>query len=501
MTDKSQIKRLYDPADAASIFGYSSKLLNSTLAEVMAIIDPNVTADDMIRGGKGSLGNMVEEFFFGYQPNSDTRPDFHEAGVELKVTPLKRGKSDELLIKERLVIDMINYCTVVEQKFEDSLLYKKFLLMLIIFYIHEKNTPWKDMMFIYSVLWAIKEKDLELIRQDYEKIINKIKSGLAHEISESDTYYLAACTKGQDSTKTRKQPFSDVPAKSRAFSLKPSYTRTILDFVRNSGTNMATNTGIVPKTKSLVSADDLKKSTFEEILSKRFEPYYGKDYKELSKLLGMKISPKEKSKYARIAKRILLKGLNNFEDAEEIRKAGIIAKTIRIEANGCIKEHMSFENIDYQEVYDTDDWTDSRWYEIVNSRMMLIVFRQEDKKSRIWKDEKRYVLDKIVFTSLPNDVIDEAEQYWNNIKQNVTNNTLRDSNEDCEHSEVNTFWRISDKKNFHVRPKAQTSKDLTESPITGEPVRKKCYWLDNKYLKHILQLAYSEEWNKKFAKR
>ena len=489
--------RSYDSTDAASIFGYSSRLLNNTLAEVMAILDPDVTADEMLHRGKGSLGNMVEEFFFGYQPNSDPRPDFPEAGVELKVTPLKRGKS-ELLIKERLVIDMINYFTVVEQKFEDSLLYKKFLLMLIIFYIHEKDTPWKDMMFVYSVLWAIKDKDLELIRQDYDKIVNKIRSGLAHEISESDTYYLAACTKGQDSSVMRNQPFSDIPAKSRAFSLKPSYTRTILDFVRNSGSNMATNTGIVPKLKSLVSTEELKTATFEDILSKRFEPYYGKDYKQLANLLGINILSVDKGKYARIAKRILLEGLNDYDEAEEIRKAGIIAKTIRLEANGRIKEHMSFENIDYQEVHETDDWTDSRWYEIVNSRMMLIVFRQEDKDTIEWRDERRYVLDKIVFTSLPNDVISEAEQYWNNIKQNVENNTLRDANEDCSPDDVNTFWRISDHKHFHVRPKAQTSKDLTESPITGEAIRKKCYWLDNKYLKYILQLAYGKEWNNKF---
>ncbi|MCF0196883.1 MAG: hypothetical protein HUK03_06585, partial [Bacteroidaceae bacterium] len=442
--------------------------------------------------------NMVEEFFFGYKPNPDPRPDFPIAGVELKVTPLKKGVK-ELLIKERLVIDLINYYTVVEESFEESMLCKKFLLMLIIFYIHEKDTPWRDMKFIYSVLWAIKDKDIEIIRQDYETIIGKIKAGLAHELSESDTYYLAACTKGQDSTELRSQPFCDIPAKSRAFSLKASYMRTILNFVRDSNSDMATNTGIVPNIKSLVTVDELKTATFEEVLTKRFEPYYGLDYKELSKALNLNLSAKDKGKYARIAKRILLKGLNNYEEADEIKKAGIIAKTIRLEANGRMCEHMSFENIDYNEIHETEDWTDSRWYEIVHSRMMLIVFRRSDSPLPEWEDEKRYVLDKIVFTSLPHDVIDEAEAFWTNIKANVENNTLHDLNDKCRKEQVNTFWRISDHHSFHVRPKAQTSKDLTESPLTGEPVSKKCYWLDNKYLTHILQLAYKEEWGKKFS--
>ena len=489
--------RNYNPADPASIFGFSKQLLDKTLVETMAILDPSISATAMNRKGKGALGTMVEEFVYGRKPNSDPMPDFNEAGVELKATPLKKGKK-ELLIKERLVIDVINYCSVVEKSFEDSMVYKKFLLMLILFYIHADNTEWKDMKFIYSVLWQIKDNDLEIIKQDYYIILNKIKEGKAHELSESDTYYLAACTKGKDSSSLRRQPFSNELAKQRAFSLKASYMRTILDFVRNSGSNMISNTGIRPELKQLVSVDELRQQSFEHILIDRFVCFYGHDYKQIAEYFRMKIKPKEKSKYARISKRILLDGLNSFDEAEEIRKAGIIAKTIRIEANGKIKEHMSFENIDYEEIHSTEDWTESRWYEIVNSRMMLIVFRREDLNTPEWQNERRYVLDKIVFTSFPNAIHQEAKLYWQNIKNNVENNTLRDANEDCDKKYVNSFWRLSDHHNFHVRPKAQTSLDKTTSPITGEAVRKKCYWLDNRYLTKILQLTYGSDWDIKF---
>lgn len=34
--------------------------------------------------GKGAIGTMIEESWFGYSPNSESEPDFPEAGVELK---------------------------------------------------------------------------------------------------------------------------------------------------------------------------------------------------------------------------------------------------------------------------------------------------------------------------------------------------------------------------------------------------------------------------------
>ena len=56
---------------------------------------------------------------------------------------------------------------------------------------------------------ALPEKDLLIIRQDFDTIVNKIKKGKAHELSEGDTDYLAACRKGQKGEKERKQPFSE----------------------------------------------------------------------------------------------------------------------------------------------------------------------------------------------------------------------------------------------------------------------------------------------------
>ncbi len=65
---------------------------------------------------------------------------------------------------------------------------------------------------------------MEVILEDYNRIVEKIKQGKAHELSESDGNYLSTCTKGAGKGKDfRIQPFSDTLAKQRAWELKSSY--------------------------------------------------------------------------------------------------------------------------------------------------------------------------------------------------------------------------------------------------------------------------------------
>lgn len=51
---------------------------------------------------KGGLGGFVEENIFNYSANSDDNPDFIDAGIELKVTPIKKNQDGSISSKERL---------------------------------------------------------------------------------------------------------------------------------------------------------------------------------------------------------------------------------------------------------------------------------------------------------------------------------------------------------------------------------------------------------------
>lgn len=76
--------RDYDETDALSIESYSQNLIGHSFAELCPI---EYTAN------KGNLGQIVEKYFFHYDCNNDSRPDFPEDGVELKVTPFKELKT------------------------------------------------------------------------------------------------------------------------------------------------------------------------------------------------------------------------------------------------------------------------------------------------------------------------------------------------------------------------------------------------------------------------
>lgn len=458
----------YDKNSALSIFEYSKGILGKSLRDFL-------TDDYELKEGKGRVGQMVENLYFMLATNSNPEADFSNAGMELKSTPLKLGKDDTLLIKERLVCNMIAYCDVVNEDFEHSHFYTKCRLMLLLFYLHKKGVEYLDFEFIFSVLWKLPEKDLIVIKQDYETIINKIKSGSAHLLSEGDTMYLGACRKGQKGDSLMKQPYNSIGAPRRAFSLKPAYMRTILNYVLDSGEKAVSNFEIqIEQAKDvqnqLVSTSDLKEHTFDEILLQRITPYIGRDYVDIAQEKNIDLSKNPKNKFSIIANTLISNGqCFNVNRSEEFLKAGLTMKTIRVQKNGNIKEAMSFENIDYIEIAECDNWFDSRLYELFTGRFMFVIFREQP------QGKENYCLDQVFFWTMPQGDLEVAEEYWQHIRNNVLASKIG----------AQYWWKGSDRRKFHVRPKAQKSTDLSPAP-NGTFAKKYCYWFNNDYVKQLV---------------
>ena len=70
--------------------------------------------------------------------------------------------------------------------------------------------------------------DLQVIQDDWRIITDKIRQGRAHQLSESDTRFLGACTQGAYSSSLREQLYSTEWAMQRAYSLKIQYLSVIL---------------------------------------------------------------------------------------------------------------------------------------------------------------------------------------------------------------------------------------------------------------------------------
>lgn len=476
-----------DRSNPLSIFNYSRHLIGHSLHSLLG--------DSVIehkRKGKGGLGQMVEELFFNYDVNSNREADFAEAHVELKCTPLLKSKSDDSYrIKERLVCTMIDYFEIVDTPFEDSHLISKCQLMLLLFYLHITGNAIYDYEFLFRILWQLPEKDLILIKKDYQTIADKVRRGEAHLLSEGDTLYLGACRKGQKGDSPQAQPNSDIKANKRAFSLKPAYMRYILNHVIESGQNYFTNYTEVENPKfELVSQEELQDSTFENVILQRFSPYIGKNYIQICEMLGIE-AYQSKSKYADVSALIASNSESKkLSTSEEFIKSGIIMKTVRLQPNGMPKESMSFKNIDYGEIYENDDWLESETYEVFTNRFMFVVFKPVtgetisvyNNRTEQYVEEQAYILDKVFFWTMPAKDLEVAKEYWESIRKAVVTNNINPS----------AFWSIGDHKKFHVRPKARIKADKAPNP-NGGFADKYCYWFNADYVKQIIDSVNSNE--------
>ena len=377
----------YDPEDANSIYNYALNLKGKTFdniikAKSLATPERMKAYNNLAR--KGGLGNLLEEVFFGYGANSDQAPDFPEAGMELKVTPFQILKNGQLSAGERLVLTMISFSEPVEDDFYRSHAWQKMAKILLIYYHRDKEIldRYKNNLFykIHFVnLFTPPQKDLLIIKQDYDLIINKIRSGLAHELSEADTYYLGACTKGASSKSVVKQYYGNhEEAMTRAFCFKTKYMTYVL---RNY---------IVPgeqKEESIITnVVELQSNSLADIIAKRLIPYAGMLID--NPLKQYEVNPKKDKSYnSTLVHRMLgIKGNN----AEEFVKAGITLKTIRINKKGSIEQHFRLYDVKLKELAKEESWEDSELYEYLSTtQMLLIVFRETDegyvfKGSQLW---------------------------------------------------------------------------------------------------------------------
>lgn len=416
--------------------------------------------------GKGSIGNMIEESLFNYSINSRSEADFFTAGVELKVTPfIKNGKN--VRAKERLVLNIINYEKEYLKTFQNSSFWSKNSQLLLMFYEHVKELEKCNWSIKDVLLFKYPEEDLLIIKSDWEKIIEKIRTGRAHEISEGDTLYLGACTKGSTAVKSlRTQPFSNILAKQRAYSLKQNYmTYIVQNFVFGN------------KNDEKIIKDPLllHKIDFESYITDKIKPYMGKKRTDLIDELGLPYKDNHLPKNINeiiISKILNLSGI--LSNTEEFKKANIIVKTIKVESNGSIKESMSFPIFNFCEII-KEDWETSTFRNYIESaRFLFVIFKYHNNE---------LVFEKIMFWNIPPNDLEEVKKVWNR-----TVNVLKNGVQFTKTSRGirNNLPGSSENPVCHVRPHARDSSDTMSLP-TGGSMPKQCFWLNNTYIKSQIE--------------
>jgi DNA mismatch repair protein MutH len=434
--------RKYDQASIESIIEYASTLTGKCLSDVA-----DLPADVLNSRNRGDLGSLVEKFFFGLVPSNASEPDFAEVGVELKTTGVKKSKG-KFVAKERLVLTMIDYENIVKETWHESSFLKKCRQMLILFYEFDKDLPVSHRKFVIDpILYVIPEADLDTIKSDWEFIQQKVRNGLAHEISEGDTQFLGACRKGSggEAEPLRTQPFSDIKARARAFSFKASYVSSLIE-----------------QQQPLKLRKDLPPVlSIDEIIAQLFNPYLHQEIDALASHFDFhKANSNQKGYHRKLAEKMLSE---NGSSVLLLDKAGIEMKTIRLNESGSPREAMSFPGFKYTEIIH-EVWEDSKFSEKLEKKFLFVVFSAQDSKVE--------VLSKVFYWNMPFSDREEARKVWEETKRRTS-------------LEIEDMPGTNENPVAHVRPKGKDATDRIPSP-KGSMWMKKCFWLNQSYIKAVV---------------
>ena len=432
--------------------------------------------DDRDAEYKGSVGHFIEEEVFQYKVNNRSEPDFLEAGVELKTTPVRKNKDGTYSAKERLVLNMMPYHEDALATFETSSFWRKNAILDIIFYLHKPEEEIRDYEILKSILYEYPEEDLIIIRKDWEDIKKKILEGRAETISEADTLFLGACTKGKNSRAKTSQPYSTVMATKRAYCLKTSYmTYLVRKFIQKE------------KIPSLELSYFTPQMSFEDKIRNRLSVFFGDSEAVLMARYGLQTNAKSRM-YMMLA-RMLGVSHGKIQDTAEFKKANIEAKTVRIEESGRIEQSMSFPAFNYEELIKEKWETSTLRNYFLTTKLMFVVFK---------KYEGEFRFENIIFWNMPLNTLDsEVRRIWimttRIIKKGRIVNRVTKSGK-----RVTNFPGMADSSCIHVRPHGLNAGDTCTLPVrdlvtqAGE-YTKHCFWLNSSYIKQIISTLAKNE--------
>lgn len=336
-------------------------------------------------------------------------------------------------------------------------------------HLHEDNIDVLDYKILKAIKFTIPQEDLPTIREDYYTIIEKIKTGKAHQISESDTTYLAACTKGAGNGKDeRRQPFSKEFAKQRAFSFKQKYMSVYFNSIFSK--------------QSFEKLNIPEQLSFSTYLNNVLSPYINLTTNEIEEKLNYKPTngiTTDKSYLPRLVSKIFGIEGNNLEKIEQFQKGNVKFKTIRIRQTAKDNQDMSWPNIDFHEIYSVD-FEDSTWYEwFAETKYLFVVFEDTTEGTSLRKH---------ILWNAPTDMLDALETLYNHIKWKLQNDDIEV--EITTNSKGKEVWKNNLPGKgfvpyFQIRPKGNKGSEFTTLP-DGRKFKKQCLFLNKEFLHTLL---------------
>tara|TARA_B100001059_G_scaffold85975_1_gene84078 strand:+ start:861 stop:2252 length:1392 start_codon:yes stop_codon:yes gene_type:complete len=422
--------------------------------------------------GKGRLGNKVEEIHYHIENNNKQKPDVENLGIEIKTNPLKTHFKGGFVPKERVVLGMIDFSAIVNETFETSSYLKKNRFILYNMYLDDRVSNDYNYNFLLIDIIKISQDDLDIIENDWNIIRDKAKKRNADDLSQSDTNYLAAVTKGAKNQVP--QPYSvnnkTATAKRRAFAYKASYINHLLKDYKlvSKGSLLYYEKNKISK-KYYKILDSSHNGNIENAVKEKFIPFYGLNDIEIADKFGYIESFNkgvDKSRWHWNTSMILTgkrkKYLSNF--IEEFSKSGLTVKTIRVSKDNQPKEEISFRTQDYA-IDEDSSWTESSLYQEIGRKFLWVVYKESSSNS--------FFLERTFFWSIPQEDLNHIKLKWNELKSMFIKKDFRSSYFDKDES----FYYLKIKDRFGGK-----NKKLNDDSVTSLS-----HWFRKDYVRKIIE--------------
>ena len=352
------------------------------------------------------------------------------------------------------MISMIDYDQLVLETWDTASVRKK-LHILFVFFEHLVNEPKKLFPIRATILWEADAATEGLIRADWERVVTKVRHGLAHQLSESDGRIMGPCTKAKDSRTLRSQPFGPVKAKPRAFALKPSFTLYVYE------------RSLRGRREESLVANQVASPTaaFEEQLLHRFSRFESRSVGDVAGELGIPPST-AKSYAARVMRRIF--GANDFRsEIREFKQMGLTPRTMRVDTSLMPYEALSFPAFRYEELLE-ETWEDSDLLSRVEY-MLIVPVRGQTKAT----PQADCLFGHPVFWRPSANQLETIRREWEFYRLEI------------REGQAANLTPASQTIAIHVRPHARDAKDMVIAPVIGRVV-KKSFWLNRAFVGQLL---------------
>ncbi|MBA2726208.1 MAG: hypothetical protein H0U53_09480 [Actinobacteria bacterium] len=418
------------------------------LGNTVGSISDFTFSDKPAAQSRGEVGLAIERFF-GIPQNNRQEADFPSAGIELKIVPVEKS-ANRYKVKERTSLTQINFKRLVDEDWKGAQLRKK-LRVLFVFFEHRDGVPKSSFPIKGTHLWFPTPEEEALIGSDWLAIQNSARLGRAHELSEADGIIMGAATKG-GSGQMVEQAVSAAPlAKSRAFALKPAFLKRIFD-VHIAGAAEGT---------WVTAGRELPR-----VVEERLGRFVGMRLSEAARALTLQLGQGKGSAGHFI--RLALGAQTSRSPIEELERAGMTVKTVRVTPEGRPYEATSFPHFLQKELA-AEVWEESTLLYQLEGGIVFVplvgVTRDTPREAcvigrpTVWKPDAG--------------VLEKIRREWETFQASVRTDEMESSPKESETSLI------------HVRPHATTGQPLDKT-VSGRRVKKHSFWLNKSYVQQVI---------------